>query len=110
MKKNLVLFSILFLGFSVYAADSAEKSAPSNTSTSASQPGTATTDGTSVECTLSGDKRVLSLQKQGEGCKVEYTKNQQTSEIGAQKNGVDFCESLVDRVKSKLTQSGFECK
>lgn len=63
-----------------------------------------------VNCVSSSDKRKLVMVKEDEGCRVDYTKGGTTQKLGNQKSGQDFCEKLIDRVKVKLSQSGFDCK
>ncbi len=65
-----------------------------------------------VVCSKDNEKRILTLVKEGSGCKVDYKRGEEEIKtIGTQKNGIDFCESLIERVKTKLTQpdTGFQC-
>ncbi len=67
-----------------------------------------------VVCTHQEDQRKLWIVNEGGGCKVHYLKGGNISVIGSQKSGTDFCERLIEKVKTKLVAPppgpNFECK
>jgi len=67
-----------------------------------------------VVCTHQDDQRKLWIVNEGGGCKVHYLKGGNISVIGSQRSGTDFCERLLEKVKSKLVAPppgpSFECK
>lgn len=101
MRYYLVIIPIVIFIFSVQSFGSEESSK----------------DTTQVICTHGNEKRIIALVKEGSGCKVNYTKSNTTTVIGSQKNGIDFCERLIEKVKAKLVEkdeskaesSGFQC-
>jgi len=101
MKKTLGILSVCFLAlaFQVKAEEAKTAAAPATSAASANE----------VLCSSKAEKRKLSLIAEGSGCRVDYTKGEETKAIGNQKNGTDFCEKLIERVKTKLVGSGFEC-
>lgn len=62
-------------------------------------------------CSSTSEKRKLQVVKEGSGCKVNYTKDNITTAIGSSsKSETDFCTGLVEKVKTKLVDHGFDCK
>ena len=62
-----------------------------------------------VVCAQNSDERKLWIVNENGGCKVNYLKASSTLVIGSQKSGTDFCERLVEKVKTKLISLGFQC-
>lgn len=92
MIKKSILMAPLFISLLSYAAE--EKP----------------TESDETICSKDNEKRILSLAKKGSGCEVNYKKGEaETKVIGSQKNGIDFCEELIIKIKTKLTDSGFQC-
>ncbi|MEK6772575.1 MAG: hypothetical protein AABY64_01430 [Bdellovibrionota bacterium] len=69
------------------------------------------TNAPEVICSSASEKRKLQVVKEGSGCKVNYTKDSITTAIGSSsKSETDFCTGLVEKVKTKLVDHGFDCK
>ena len=110
--KSLLVLSILCFGSSGFATEKKESGTPTAASSKeeTKEEKASASDDNGVNCSSKGDQRKIFLVKEGSGCRVDYTKSGDTKSIGNQKAGVDFCEGLVEKVKTKLVASGFECE
>ena len=61
-------------------------------------------------CSLAGDKRMIEVKKVDKGCEVFYSKNGENKSIASAQNDLGYCDSIQDRVTSKLTAAGFKCE
>lgn len=62
-----------------------------------------------IKCSLKKDQRTLVINKTDKGCKVEYTKNNETKEAASSAFGTSHCESVKDKMVKNLTEAGFSC-
>lgn len=61
-------------------------------------------------CSSKGDVRVLDVREVDKGCELMYTKAGNDSIVAtAQNNGTAHCETVAEKIKSKLTDAGFSC-
>jgi hypothetical protein len=61
-------------------------------------------------CSLGGDKRSIDIKKMDKGCEVFYSKNGKNKSIASAQNDLGYCDSIQDRITSKLTTAGFTCE
>lgn len=75
--------------------------------------GDTTTAGTisdAVVCKAGKDERQIGKrEREGGGCEVVYTKHGDTSVIADARNDVSYCDNVVDKIKTNLTNAGFTC-
>ncbi|MCC7405449.1 MAG: hypothetical protein IT288_13710 [Bdellovibrionales bacterium] len=71
---------------------------------------TATASAGAVVCKSKADERQLEVVKpQGGGCEVHYTKFGTDTVVANAQNDTSYCEEVLGRIKTRLTESGFEC-
>ncbi len=66
--------------------------------------------GSEINCESKSDKRKLSIVAEGEGCRLDYTKQGETKSVATQKKGDSHCKETLEKIKSKLEGSGLTCK
>ncbi len=64
----------------------------------------------SFTCTLEKDTRTISIVKDGDRCRVDYTKFGDTKTIANGNADSDYCSKTQERVKNNLSSYGFTCK
>lgn len=121
MKTLIVLISTMF----VFSCASGKKSeeptgkapAPAKSETKAepaAKPAAtpkATASAGATVCKSKSDERQLEVTKpQGGGCEVHYTKFGTDTIVANAQNDVGYCEEVLGRIKTRLTESGFECQ
>jgi hypothetical protein len=122
MKTLLVLLlSMFFFSCASYKksdeATTAKNPAPAKAETKAEAPAKsapaakpATTSAGAVVCKSKADERQLEVVKpQGGGCEVHYTKFGTDTIVANAQNDNSYCEEVLGRIKTRLTESGFEC-
>lgn len=72
----------------------------------------ASQDVVEIRCTLAKDERIIMLQPDSPGCEVYYTRpgEPEAKIVASAKHGLDHCRSVVERMRTNLTNSGFACK
>lgn len=63
-----------------------------------------------VNCRNGNDVRVLHAEPRGTGCQMMYTKGGRKSVVANAATGLDHCESVLDKIRSKLESSNFTCE
>lgn len=64
-----------------------------------------------ISCSSAGDTRVIVKLKSGNsGCEVLYTKNGESKQVASQQIGNDHCDTVVEKMRSTLTDAGFSCR
>lgn len=64
----------------------------------------------SVVCKSGSDTRSLEVIVKDGGCELAYTKFDQTSTPATSGNGTAHCESVKEKIKGNLENSGFKCE
>lgn len=66
---------------------------------------------TVITCKAGTDVRVLEIKPVDEkGCELQYTKNGDTKTIANANFNVSYCETVQNRITSKLEAAGFSCQ
>ncbi len=64
-----------------------------------------------LTCSSGGDKRVIVTDaKEGGGCDVTYTKDGQSQPVASARNEIEYCDGVVQKMKSTLEGAGFKCE
>lgn len=64
-----------------------------------------------VTCTAGKDERQISKKMtDGGGCEVSYTKHGESNVIADAKNDSSYCDNVMDKIKTNLTNAGFNCQ
>jgi hypothetical protein len=63
-----------------------------------------------VTCVHESDTRVLQLQAAGAGCSLNYTKYGKTASVAKSTTGIEPCEKVEQKIRSKLESVGYDCK
>lgn len=62
-------------------------------------------------CSRGGEQRKLEIEVvEPKGCKVQYTKFGERSNVASSTVGSAHCETVRDRIKGNLEGVGFSCK
>ena len=64
----------------------------------------------SINCTSSGDERILAVVPVNQGCELLYTKMGETKTIASASFELSYCEAVQTRISKKLETAGFDCK
>lgn len=64
----------------------------------------------SVVCKSGSDTRTIEVVSKDGGCEVSYTKFDQTTTPATSANGTAHCESVKEKIKGNLENSGFKCE
>lgn len=67
-------------------------------------------DENAVACSYENFKREISVENDRTGCRVQYVRDSETSQIGSGHSGSPFCPNLLKRVQNNLETAGFQCK
>ena len=70
----------------------------------------ATAQAGSLVCKSGSDTRTLEVITTDGGCELSYTKFDQTSTPAQSGNGTAYCESIKEKIKGNLENSGFKCE
>ena len=62
-----------------------------------------------ASCKSGGDERLIEIVTRGSGCAVEYTKQNEKSEIATAAHETQHCTNVMQKVKGKLEAAGFSC-
>lgn len=62
-----------------------------------------------VKCSLKNDHRVLAVKKKGKGCELAYNKVGKEEVAASAVNGTSYCQKVMDKIKTNLTNSGYSC-
>ncbi len=69
------------------------------------------TKSVTLTCTSGADKRVIVTDaKEGGGCDVTYTKDGTSQPVASARNEVEYCDGVVQKMKSTLEGAGFKCQ
>lgn len=64
-----------------------------------------------LTCSSGSDKRIIVTDaKEGGGCDVTYTKDGQSQPVASARNEVEYCDGVVQKMKSTLEGAGFKCE
>ena len=91
------------------ATKDAKKADKKQTKAAAAPAKTAATAG-SVVCKSGSDTRTIEVVTKDGGCEVAYTKFDQTSTPGTSASGTAHCETVKEKIKTNLENSGFKCE
>jgi len=91
------------------ATADAGAAAPANSTKVPNQP-LAATSAVKIECSAQADVRQLELRPKGKGCELAYSKNGQEGIVASSVNGTSHCENTLNKIRDRLTGSGFECR
>ncbi len=64
----------------------------------------------STTCKNGADTRVLEISKKGNGCELAYTKSNEKNVIASAVNGNTHCETVYNRIQTRLTEANFKCE
>jgi hypothetical protein len=70
----------------------------------------ATAFASETKCKSGSDERILKISAVDAGCNLDYTKGGSTNSVATQKQGQAKCEEVRDKIKEKLTASGYQCE
>lgn len=68
------------------------------------------TSSTKVECSVKGDERILEIREKGAGCELFYTKGGNEGSVASANKGQEHCQKILEKMREKLTGSGYTCK
>ena len=68
------------------------------------------TSASAKTCSRADDKRTIEIKKLDKGCEVFYSKNGENKSVASAQNDLGYCDSIQDRITSKLTAAGFKCE
>lgn len=63
-----------------------------------------------ASCKSGSDTRLIEIVSKGTGCAVEYTKQEEKSEIASAMHETQHCTNVLEKVKGKLEAAGFSCE
>lgn len=63
-----------------------------------------------ASCKAGAETRLIEIVSRGTGCAVEYTKQNEKSEIASAAHETQHCTAVLERVKGKLEAAGFSCE
>ena len=62
-------------------------------------------------CSLGSDERIISvITKEPQGCETHYNKDHQEQVQATAKWDLTYCEKIYNLIKTKLEDSGYDCK
>jgi hypothetical protein len=92
-------------------AKATSKAAPAKATAAPKAADSASGEGDSLECSSGADKRTLEVKKtSAAGCELNYTKFGNTAQVASSGSGHEHCESVRDKIKTKLEAAGYSCK
>lgn len=112
---KLACLALLATGCSHSGAKNDKKEAdPAPAAKSASAPKAAAKSAEPVAtdrivCTKGSDERLVDIVAKGNGCAVEYTKQQQKKEIASAEYEPEHCKQVLQKVRGKLEAAGYTC-
>ena len=65
---------------------------------------------TKVQCSVKGDERVLEVRVKGKGCELAYSKFGNEGIVANANSGQEYCEKTLEKMREKLSGSGYDCK
>ena len=63
-----------------------------------------------ASCKSGAETRLIEIVNKGTGCAVEYTKQNEKSEIASAAHETQHCSAVLEKVKGKLQAAGFSCE
>lgn len=63
-----------------------------------------------VLCAHGKEERTLEVRAKDQGCELIYTKGGQEAVVATSHSGKAHCAEMQNKIKGKLTASGFTCK
>jgi hypothetical protein len=84
-----------------------EKSAPAKEAAASAKSTGAVMN--QAKCSVKGDVRTLEVREAGKGCELAYSKMGNESIVATSLNGTEHCAQVAEKIKNKLSGSGFSC-
>lgn len=64
-----------------------------------------------ASCKSGGDMRLIEVvSKEGGGCAVEYTKQNEKQQIATAEHETQHCANVMQKVRGKLEAAGYQCE
>jgi len=63
-----------------------------------------------MTCKNGSDERTLTLTTANGGCELNYTKFGTPQQVATSGNGKEYCETVREKIKTKLEGAGFTCQ
>jgi len=63
-----------------------------------------------LTCKAGADQRTIAINPVNSGCEVVYTKQDQANTIATAANDTTYCETVKNKVKTNLENSGYKCE
>lgn len=92
------------------ATKDAKKADKKQTKAATAAPAKTAASAGSVVCKSGSDTRTIEVVTKDGGCEVAYTKFDQTSTPGTSASGTAHCETVKEKIKTNLENSGFKCE
>jgi len=66
-------------------------------------------DDNQYTCLVAGDQRIITLNKDGKRCTVDYTKSGDTKEVAWGKSTPSICTDTFSKIRTNIESAGFKC-
>jgi len=65
---------------------------------------------TIIKCSIEKDQRSMEVKPLDKGCTLFYLKQGETKAVASSRYGIDHCQKVQSKIKSRLEKAGFKCE